>query len=296
MKNRQKKKILLFLRHDFRKWQAILFTVLAMAVLICFVYFCKIPNPNMILIAGLVICSAFFGFAGGIPAALIMLAYTLWFFSAGQNGGQFMVFSGNNLSKVFVSFFGIVVDMLFVCILKINESAAYREVKMLSEELKLENELLLEQSRVDALTGVGNRLALRYDFDSYTGKKLRVIMIDIDNFKSINDTYSHAVGDEALRKTGALLSQTFGKSCCYRYGGDEFLVIIPDEGEERFGEQIAQMNENSPSIEAGGDTVNISYSFGDVSGVGDTAPQFRALLKSADEKMYELKKQKKLGR
>lgn len=54
-------------------------TVGIMFVLIAFVYYCNIPNPNMILIAGLVFCSALFGFGGGLVAAVIMVCYTLFF-------------------------------------------------------------------------------------------------------------------------------------------------------------------------------------------------------------------------
>ena len=59
-------------------------SIAVMAVLIAFVYLLNVPNPNMILIAGLVFCSAVFGFSGGIVAAVIMFFYTLFFFSSGQ--------------------------------------------------------------------------------------------------------------------------------------------------------------------------------------------------------------------
>ncbi|MER2235119.1 MAG: hypothetical protein ABS901_02140, partial [Candidatus Limivicinus sp.] len=54
----------------------IIITIVIMAALILFVFYFNIPNPNMILIAGLVLCSALFGYGGGIVAAVIMLGYT----------------------------------------------------------------------------------------------------------------------------------------------------------------------------------------------------------------------------
>ena len=292
----KRKPSILFLRHDFKLWQAIIITFFAMSVLICFVYFLNIPNPNMILIAGLVICSASFGFSGGIPAAVIMLGYTLYFFSAGQNGGQFMVFAGNNLAKVFVSVFGIAVDMVFVCILKKNESTEYRKVEELSEHLRMENEMLVAQSRIDALTGIGNRLSLRDRFDSYTKRNIAVMMIDIDDFKSINDTYGHTKGDEALKKTGELLSGIFGADNCYRYGGDEFLVIVPDVNESQCSEKLAALYNGSPEIDTGGKIIRVEYSVGCESGFAGDVVEFRKMLNKADENMYEVKIQKKADR
>ena len=67
----------------------IIITVLIMAALILLVFYCNIPSPNMILIAGLVLCSALFGYGGGIVAAAIMFGYTLFFFSTDNSFTQF---------------------------------------------------------------------------------------------------------------------------------------------------------------------------------------------------------------
>ena len=69
-----------------------------MGLLIAIVSYFNVPNPNMILIAGLVVCSALFGYRGGIPAGVIMLAYTLYFFSTNND---FVTFSsaGNIVAR-----------------------------------------------------------------------------------------------------------------------------------------------------------------------------------------------------
>ena len=103
----------------------VILTVLIMAMLIMFVFFFNIPNPNMILIAGLVICSALFGYGGGVVAGVIMFFYTLYFFSTGHS---FTEFTPENLQKVGVSLVGIAVDMLFVCALKRAEMHAFAQV------------------------------------------------------------------------------------------------------------------------------------------------------------------------
>lgn len=79
----------------------------------------------MILIAGLVICSALFGYGGGVVAGVIMFFYTLYFFSTGHS---FTEFTPENLQKVGVSLVGIAVDMVFVCALKRAEMHAFAQV------------------------------------------------------------------------------------------------------------------------------------------------------------------------
>ena len=103
----------------------VILTVLIMAMLIMFVFFFNIPNPNMILIAGLVICSALFCYGGGVVAGVIMFFYTLYFFSTGHS---FTEFTPENLQKVGVSLVGIAVDMVFVCALKRAEMHAFAQV------------------------------------------------------------------------------------------------------------------------------------------------------------------------
>ena len=103
----------------------VILTVLIMAMLIMFVFSFNIPNPNMILIAGLVICSALFGYGGGVVAGVIMFFYTLYFFSTGHS---FTEFTPENLQKVGVSLVGIAVDMVFVCALKRAEMHAFAQV------------------------------------------------------------------------------------------------------------------------------------------------------------------------
>ncbi len=189
-----------------------------MALLIVFVYFCNIPNPNMILIAGLVLCSALFSFGGGVTAGIIMFFYTLFFFSTDNS---FINFTSQNLQKVFVSFVGIIVDMLLICFL-----------------------------------------------------------------------YGHIAGDRVLKETGALLSSVFGKSNCFRYGGDEFLVICPETSEKNFRIKLDEMMKNKPKTEVDGKSVAIDYSVGIASGTLSETDSLRRLFYLADERMYDDKHRK----
>ena len=113
----------------------IVITAVIMAALILLVFYCDIPNPNMILIAGLVLCSALFGYGGGIVAAVIMLGYTLFFFSTDHS---FTQFTPQNTQKVMVSIFGIVADMLLVCELKRAEIYEFNAIHTLNAALQSE--------------------------------------------------------------------------------------------------------------------------------------------------------------
>lgn len=274
---------------EFSTLQKIILTIVIMAVLIAFVYHFDIPNPNMILIAGLVLSSAIFGYGGGITAGVIMLLYNLYFFSTEHS---FINFTEQNLQKVFVSLIGIVADLLLVCSLKREEIKAYKNVAFLTEKLQNENESLQTISMQDVLTGLQNRLALRRDYNLYKNRELSVMMLDLDNFKIINDTYGHTEGDKVLQKTGMLLSNTFGKDCCYRYGGDEFLVICPDLSEAEFKEKLNIMMKSKPSFNINGISVNVEFSFGYVHDTVKDIRDLRQFFSLADMRMYESKNSK----
>ena len=274
---------------EFSTLKKIIFTFVIMSVLIAFVYFYNIPDPNMILIAGLVLCSAVFGYGGGITAGVIMLLYTLFFFSTEHS---FIHFTEQNIQKVFVTIIGIVADLLLVCSLKREEIKAFKDVKFLTEKLQNENESLQIISMQDVLTGLQNRLALRRDYDSYKNRELTVMILDLDNFKMINDTYGHAEGDKVLKKTGELLAKTFGKDYCYRYGGDEFLVLCPDLSESEFTEKLNDMMKSKPSFNINEISVNVEFSFGYVHDLVRDIEDLRQFFSLADQRMYAAKNAK----
>lgn len=143
---------------------------------------------------------------------------------------------------------------------------------------------------VDALTGVRNRMALRRDYDSYQGHDVTVLMLDLNDFKSINDTRGHEEGDRILRETGGILADAFGANHCYRYGGDEFLVIVPDLPESELQDRLDFLNRNKPEI---GASSRVDFSVGCVRATLSDSSVLRTLIANADEKMYESKRDNK---
>ncbi len=109
--------------------------------------------------------------------------------------------------------------------------ATTNEVELLNKDL----EQIKEQATTDLLTGIKNRRYLAAAFHEEakqaddTDGELCIIFADIDHFKNINDTYGHLVGDKVLRITAEVLKECVkGKDLVVRYGGEEFVILLPD--------------------------------------------------------------------
>jgi diguanylate cyclase (GGDEF)-like protein len=107
-------------------------------------------------------------------------------------------------------------------------------VKQLQDNLKLANRQLERLATIDPLTDLPNRRAFDEQFSlaiersRRTGDPVSVLMLDLDHFKRINDTYGHQVGDEALREIGRLLrGRSRVTDLVARYGGEEFVWVLP---------------------------------------------------------------------
>ncbi|MCS0660717.1 sensor domain-containing diguanylate cyclase [Massilia terrae] len=118
---------------------------------------------------------------------------------------------------------------------KSHERRLEQQVAERTEALTSANKELERLAHHDALTGLENRLAanerLRFEFLRLkrTGNVYSVLMLDVDHFKRINDTYGHETGDHVLRQMGELLAEVTRKTdFVARFGGEEFLVILPD--------------------------------------------------------------------
>ena len=108
------------------------------------------------------------------------------------------------------------------------------------EKLEHQNILLSELARKDPMTGLLNRGALQELVWSTVrevqekGRTCSIILFDIDNFKSVNDTYGHLTGDNVIRQISRITLDLIGKEGMVgRYGGDEFLVILPEASMNR---------------------------------------------------------------
>ena len=153
-------------------------------------------------------------------------------------------------------------------------------------------------ARTDSLTGAFNH---RYLLE--TGSKevrrskryfrtVSVLMIDIDQFKSVNDTYGHGIGDDALKKTVEVLNgELRAEDTLGRLGGEEFAVILPETGKaganqvaERLRLAVSEIVIKTPT-----DLLSFTVSIGVAEGANED--DFQEILKRADDAMYQAKDQ-----
>ena len=165
--------------------------------------------------------------------------------------------------------------------------------KMVKERTK-EIELL---SQIDKLTGLFNRRHLETVMASEFRRAMRfchdlsLIIVDLDLFKIVNDTHGHLAGDEVLRVTGkTLLNQLRDTDFAGRYGGEEFVVLLPESSSKEailVAEKIRKALE-SLTIEYEGIPIPITASLG-VSTSTDEIADVTEVLKQSDEALYQSK-------
>lgn len=277
-------------RYSLPGWKKILISLACMVALCAVVYFFGIPNPNMILITGLVVVTSILGSWSGVVSAAVMIVYSMFFFSTDHS---FIIFSSVNLQKLIVIILGTLITVTFVGRLKKANDEVVEELKEVNAILSENNRLLEAASMQDALTGLRNRFALRQAFPGYTKKPLNVMMLDIDSFKEINDDLGHEAGDEALVSVSSILIELFGKEDSYRYGGDEFLVIRDGMTNEAFQELARELKRRMGNLRLGEASLPILFSAGCVYGTAEHSNDLRLMIRHADNRLYEAKNQGK---
>jgi len=156
----------------------------------------------------------------------------------------------------------------------------------------------LELAVTDQLTGLHNRRYMQGRLEALGkraaagGEPVALLVIDIDHFKKINDSFGHPVGDEVLREFAVrLASNVRAIDLPVRFGGEEFVVVMPDtrlEDAHRIAERIRLHVAGSPFRVLGGEELlSVTISIGVAASVEGDTPQ--ALLRRADAAMYEAK-------
>jgi diguanylate cyclase (GGDEF)-like protein len=173
------------------------------------------------------------------------------------------------------------------------------ELEIAIRELNEANHELERKSSIDALTGVANRRL--YDKKILAEARrsrrektpLAMAMIDIDHFKSVNDTYGHQAGDEALKHFTGILKQCIKRpsdTIC-RYGGEEFVVILPNtdlDGAAALMENVRSMTQAS-QLDFEGDLIKFTVSIGVSTRIIATDAESELLYAFADKLLYKAK-------
>jgi diguanylate cyclase (GGDEF)-like protein len=168
-------------------------------------------------------------------------------------------------------------------------------------DLLMQNRTLSEISARDSLTGLYNRWYVMEKIDSEMNRALRhgspmsVLMLDLDHFKKVNDSFGHSVGDEVLKVVGQVLRE----SCrvydvAGRYGGEEFCVVLPETrvGNTKMVAERIRSRLASTELPVGSSSITVTASIG-VAGMDSVSDEgvvsAAALLDRADRALYAAK-------
>lgn len=159
---------------------------------------------------------------------------------------------------------------------------------------------LYESSVRDGLTGLNNRkhfderFEAEFRFAERHGSLLTLILVDVDHFKKVNDTYGHPAGDAALRAlAGSLKNNTRTEDVVARYGGEEFAVIargIDAEQSVMFASRLRALIKSLP-IDVGGQTIKLTISAGVATFIKEVFPDKASYIAATDRALYAAKQQ-----
>jgi two-component system cell cycle response regulator len=171
--------------------------------------------------------------------------------------------------------------------------------KSYNDRLRANVQQTIELAVTDPLTGLSNRryldnhISTLFNRSMARGRPLSVLIADIDRFKQINDTYGHDAGDDIIREFANRVRSTVrGADLACRYGGEEFVVVMPDTSPEiaaAVAERLRSVIETVPFVVKGsGQELQVTASFG----IASRTPQVitpQHLMKQADVALYEAK-------
>jgi diguanylate cyclase (GGDEF)-like protein len=157
-------------------------------------------------------------------------------------------------------------------------------------------EAMVHRAMTDPLTGTASRrsgmetLRLLFHLSTVSGKPLSVAFFDIDHFKLINDAFGHDAGDHVLQQiTGRLRSLLRHSDTLVRWGGEEFLAILPDVSARQSTALIERLMATGLGASPNGKPLTASVGIAET--MADDIHNWRALVELADKRMYEAKRQ-----
>ncbi len=169
-------------------------------------------------------------------------------------------------------------------------STMLSKVKNLEEQQRIQNAILQEVSRIDPLTGLVNRRSIQERYKEAEDNKeiYAVILGDIDDFKKVNDTYGHNIGDKVLKEVARIFKQTIrNEDVVCRWGGEEILIFLPEASKEQavaVSERILEKIRKIQIETENNHKFSITMTLGVA--VSDEAEGFKAIVKKADDRLY----------
>jgi len=202
---------------------------------------------------------------------------------------QLLLEANEELGKLNVSYEQLILD------LKRSKETA----EGLAMDLQTANEKLRELATKDGLTGLFNHRHFQEAMDSEISRTIRyqkpltLILLDIDHFKKVNDTYGHPAGDAVLKVISAIIQKTVRESdLVARYGGEEFAAILPEtdlQGGAILAERLRRAVE-AVDIPVDGQTIKVTISLGVTTyNLSSDSSEKAALIAAADKGLYHSK-------
>ena len=174
-----------------------------------------------------------------------------------------------------------------------------QQLHKFADELAASNQRLQQLALTDVLTGLPNRrfanehLERQWALAERSDRPLSCMMVDIDRFKQINDTYGHKMGDDALKQVAHVLrGSTRAEDVVCRFGGEEFLLICPDIPAEQAYQYAERLRQNVAAIRVRGDdgqAFHLTISIG-MASKKPALLNTEMLLQLADKRLYAAKK------
>ena len=225
-----------------------------------------------------------------LPAAVSVPLLLGWVKLQGEELGLYQLEFGTAVHTVstIIAF----AVLVWYCARTLNQADEQRDLAQRAQhELRILSEF-------DPLTGVLNRRSLAERSDREWSRSLRYdrpmacIMLDLDAFKSVNDTYGHLSGDAVLKAVAALIVQQCRPSdLVARYGGEEFCIIAPETSQEAAAQMAQRMRAALAQhrVEAAGGTLSVTASFG-VAGSVKSGDSVERLIRRADDSLLAAKR------
>ncbi len=177
------------------------------------------------------------------------------------------------------------------------EREAEEQIQIFQEALLAANAKLQAMATTDDLTNLLNRRAFETALEREFAMWLRnplplsLLIVDIDDFKSFNDSFGHEEGDRVLRHVGGVMQRCFRSSdIVARYGGEEFAVLLPNTSRPAAADSAERLRLAVGNIEIGPRRVSISVGLSTLNGSPWTKSEF---VRRADEALYAAKRQGK---
>lgn len=173
-----------------------------------------------------------------------------------------------------------------------SENSQCIENILSAEMLKKNNEELKYSSQKDDLTGLGNRYRLEDKGErivrnaSDFKERIGILIIDIDRFKDINDTFGHLYGDKCIVETGRIIKNSIGDNYIYRFGGDEFVVIIENANRENVEAIIKKIRKEIKNLN------KVTISIGAIEFIPEENKGIYDYIRIADVELYKAKEKR----